>query len=579
MKNKKIASILLALTICIQNTACMQVKNGGNEISSSVIASSFDNTSEVLEDEDDDEDITKTLQFFLDELSKVKGIEDKIEFSNEEIENHLNTDDAIKCTDKTKWDFETLFAKIEENSNQYALDHPEVHSVFDLYYVDNYASSDDEKYYNLEIMQGIRDGIISEIQTAIENNDQHQLHQFSTLKIVFNNSLFKNDLSTITGLYTNTDNLVEISIDAIKSVYDEYKDCNYKTFLNDAAKLVVMHEMNHAKEWACQDEIENGKSIKFDVRNGDFISTFLEANAENDLYYGKLKDKNPAYRYHDDSNDIAYLQAKLYGNYCEFENLIACINAFDSNTDISEFYDAIYNNDKNKIYTMLNASTDEEKILLNKIMYSFDAFYGRNDYFQKISQLYNFSDEFTDEEYFKFIDTLGNMEYVDILKLSIKNLILYNETNNDLSLKENLILYNFYLNKIVTSATLIDYSDDFTTTDYYLYRELYQGVKQIEDIFFRYLSKRYDISLNDIYLQYNEKDNDEDWLISFNDYFVGGVNRTTIKNLLDKFPKLKMLSVPNYNCYKALESAVNGDEYYDETGYGTKSKLNLRHLS
>ena len=171
------------------------------------------------------------------------------------------------------------------------------------------------------------------------------------------------------------------------------------------------------------------------------------------------------------------------------------------------------------------------------------------------------------------------MEYVDILKLSIKNLILYNETNNDLSLKENLILYNFYLNKIVTSATLRDYSDDFTTTDYYLYRELYQGVKQIEDIFFRYLSKHYDISLNDIYLQYNEKDNDEDWLISFNDYFVGGVNRTTIKNLLDKFPKLKMLSVPNYNCYKALESAVNGDEYYDETGYGTKSKLNLRHLS
>ena len=76
-----------------------------------------------------------------------------------------------------------------------------------------------------------------------------------------------------------------------------------------------------------------------------------------------------------------------------------------------------------------------------------------------------------------------------------------------------------------------------------------------------------------------KKDNDEDWLISFNDYFVGGVNRTTIKNLLDKFPKLKMLSVPNYNCYKALESAVNGDEYYDETGYGTKSKLNLRHLS
>ena len=64
MKNKKIASILLALTICIQNTACMQVKNGGNEISSSVVASSFDNTSEVLEDKDDEEDITKTLQFF-----------------------------------------------------------------------------------------------------------------------------------------------------------------------------------------------------------------------------------------------------------------------------------------------------------------------------------------------------------------------------------------------------------------------------------------------------------------------------------------------------------------------------------
>ena len=100
------------------------------------------------------------------------------------VENYLNTDDAIKCTDKTKWDFETLFAKIEENSNQYALDHPEVHSVFDLYYVDNYASSDDEKYYNLEIMQGIREGIISEIQTAIANNDQHQLHQFSTIKSI-----------------------------------------------------------------------------------------------------------------------------------------------------------------------------------------------------------------------------------------------------------------------------------------------------------------------------------------------------------------------------------------------------------
>ena len=144
MKNRKIASILLALTICIQNTACMQVKNGGNEISSSVVASSFDNTSEVLEDKDDEEDITKTLQFFLDELSKVKGIEDKIEFSNEEIENYLNTDDAIKCTDKTKWDFETLFAKIEENSNQYALDHPEVHSVFDLYYVVSVADLYDQ---------------------------------------------------------------------------------------------------------------------------------------------------------------------------------------------------------------------------------------------------------------------------------------------------------------------------------------------------------------------------------------------------------------------------------------------------
>ena len=46
-----------------------------------------------------------------------------------------------------------------------------------------------------------------------------------------------------------------------------------------------------------------------------------------------------------------------------------------------------------------------------------------------------------------------------------------------------------------------------------------------------------------------------------------------------KLKRVSLFKRLNKECYKALESAVNGDEYYDETGYGTKSKLNLRHLS
>lgn len=578
--SKRIASILLALSICIQNTACIQSEDATikkEDISNST-SSSISQTIEIdPAAEDDTEDIEETLQFFLDELSKVKGIDSHIEFSDEEIQKMLEPTEVIECEDNTIWTEETLFAQIEKNSEEYAKSHPECTSVFNENYVVSYSNDSEETYYDYIIALGIKDGIRAEIDKVLKSDNKRQIHQFSNLKIIFNNSLSKDEVTTILGVYSA--GIIEISLSEIKNLYKEYRDYNSKFFLMDVAKLTIMHEMNHAKEWACSDQLAKGKKQKFEIKNENFVPSLLEANAENDLYFGELKEDNPVYSFHNDNENFAYSLLKSYRNHCDFENLLICINAFDNSTSPAEFYQAIYNNDLDKIYIMLNATTNEEKILINKIIYAYDAFNGRNGYFSNMKDLYNFSDELTNKEYFQFTDSLGNIEYIDILKLALKNLILYNETNNDLTLKENLILYNFYVCKIINDSVIGDFDENHNFSDYYFYQEVYEGIKQIEELYFNYLSKRYDMNINDIYLQYYEKRNDMDWLLSFNEDITSGRNNTQIKNLLEKFSKLKTLAVPSNFYYEAMDMALNGEDYYTVDNKAYPIKLHIRHLS
>lgn len=572
--NRRIASLLLCLTICIQNTACMAIQNNNNPIDFTTPTTMA--SSSVTKN--DEEDVTSTLQFFYDELSKIDGIDSRISFNDEQIAEILEPTFTIDCSDTTEWTEETLYAQIVANTKEYEKNNTSVHSVFDNLYLYKISQDDDDSINNLKIQIGIENGIAAVIKVALENNDRHQIHQFSKLRIVINDNLNEKETADITlAHYVNEDNLIEISPAAIKEAFAYSINRNGGLFLTDAAKKTIMHEMNHAKEWACQDQLDNGKKPHFSTTSSDF-SFMLEANAENDLYYGNLKEHNPAnFDYENTDDMISYTLLKSYYNYCQIENLLLCINAWDNQSNASDFYQAIFNNDLDRLYQMLNINTDEEKVLLNKIMYSIDALQYYNDYIDKIAEKYNIPDgDLSDEDYFLINDTIGTMQYVDIMKLSLKNLINYNETQADLTLEDNLNLYKILLYSITSRASYTKLDDNLNTTDYYFYQEFNDSLKQVERIFFTYLSQYYNLTLEEVINKYYGYDLETSTTTTQKLYGDEHINSNDVDNLVKKFPKLETLNYPSSETYKAMENAFDGNEYYESEYNDNPIKLNIR---
>ena len=129
--NRRIASLLLCLTICIQNTACMAIQNNNNPIDFTTPTTMA--SSSVTKN--DEEDVTSTLQFFYDELSKIDGIDSRISFNDEQIAEILEPTFTIDCSDTTEWTEETLYAQIVANTKEYEKNNTSVHSVFDNLYL------------------------------------------------------------------------------------------------------------------------------------------------------------------------------------------------------------------------------------------------------------------------------------------------------------------------------------------------------------------------------------------------------------------------------------------------------------
>lgn len=561
--NKRIVSLLLCLTISIQNTACMAKPNN-----------TFDNIdlpSQSITTDSKDDDIDATLNFFAHELSKVDGIDSRITFTSEETNRILESVSPIFCTNTTNWTEESLYEKIDDNTKAYIQNKTNTYSALDIINLYNLGKDETEAFQNLEIGMGIKNALEAQIREILKNNNRQQIHQFTNLNIVVIDAFKELDEADLLARFRSEDNVIEISLTALKENYDYFKECNDGLFMIDAAKLLAMHEMDHVKETACPDQIANGKekNLSIDGKNYSFI---LEANAENDLYHGDLKQENPALLEFTNSHDIlAYMLLKKYSNYCEIENLLLCINAFDNSSNVSDFYQAIYNNDLSKIYDMLNISSDEEKITLNKIIYSVDAMANYNDFAIKAKEQLHISGEVSNDDFLKINDLIGEMEYVDIMKLTLKNLIFYNEKQNDLTIEDNLNLYKFLLYTIYSEAAITNFNEWLDITDYYFYQEYYDSMQKLENIFFTYLARRYAISFDEVCTLSNG-----DTVI--NDFYeYAQYNDANFDNLLQKFPKLQTLLLPTKDAYLANKDAINGKEYYYASEDEEPIKLTMRH--
>ena len=260
------------------------------------------------------------------------------------------------------------------------------------------------------------------------------------LKVVisYDDNLVSND--TYTKYYPET-NLLIIFPNNIRNNID-----NKATHRWETLKYSIQYELNIARQQPCKCQ---NKNISFPYE------TLSEASIISELY---------------NFEKIENLQNT---NIIDCENLILALGLFNPNSTITNYYNAIFNNDINALYDFCGITNDEEAISkLNKILYTMDII---NNY----KTIDNISTN-SIEEY------IGYDYKAELFGMIINNMISYTTQTKDFTLQDNLIIYNIIKNLIIT---------DINTS---LNDDAINNIATINNIYTKFLSTHYNRPIDKI---------------------------------------------------------------------------------
>lgn len=469
-RNRRLASLIVCLSIVIN---CMAVYNTKKV---DMISHADDNRRATM--------LNEKLKENKNAISAL-GLSDTFGLNNDIIDYLISNDRVKSCENVYDVTMQEVFEQIKENTEKFVLDDFTFlgTSFFDEEYFtkDEYRTCDNVVLSTgvmKEIGESAYDSLRDYISYVLENGNNGDIHNLMGLKIIFVAKINRDEPGVILGRYNKDNNLIEICLPNIIGNSISTTDLSAK--LND----VLKHELNHMRQYGCEDTDKYSILTQFSLNN--YLSLFAEASAESGLYNSELFSH-------------FFKTSYVYPEYRMAENVLFLCSLFND-SKIDDYYNAIYNQDMDAFFNFLSADNIEEKREIFRVIYAMDAVSKRNSYVRSLVGLKTSYDE---EDYDAVALDIKNLEYITIFKITINNLIDYNINNSDLTLEDNILLYKMITMLISESAFKVESTSDGKKV-YYLYDEFVDQYQVIQDNFFQTLSTIYSVSTDEILEMYNK---------------------------------------------------------------------------
>ena len=382
----------------------------------------------------------------------------------------------------------------------------------------NYLKNHKKAEYSIMLMDGTLNNHLKEIQeTAITRVEQI----IKQLK----------EKSNLTEEMKNTDVLYWVgTLNSIKAQAEEviYNEVQEKYYL-EALTVYFENVLNMLRTISCKDRIEDGqKNYTINVANNlDFAINAASSREDNsDLSF---------------INQFSFDYIKM--NDKRAESLLLLLAVFKENRNLEDYYNTIYNSDLPSFLEFFGVKSKEE----------LETFY-------KIASSLNEATKIKNGDLSELLKSRNEIGYdykVDILKISIKDLMNYLLNNQDLTLKEMLYLYNF-IKSYVTYGTYTDVEkliEPETTIKYEYDTEYLKDIYDIETIFYKFIRQYYNVSLEDI-----EAINKDGYYFSQIDYNSSFASELDIYKLTQKFSLLSVIRKSYTTYYDDVKEFDNNNK-------------------
>ena len=488
MKKPRATAIALSLALSINMVGCTKNKNIDYSNNRSTVGITnhcnvtvFDSAKKIIEEAE-----------YLSLCDNIKPTYNYEEYyiTEEEIDTIVSNASIVTTCDNKDDDVLSLINQIDSNTESYIKDKGNLLNAF--YIGDAYEELDEEKF---------RTTIYEAIIESLYNGDEINLEYYCKLKdikividktnsganssacfVMLDNKFYGKD--TLVLFLDNIINQYNYSL----SIYKEYKNVydNPSDIYHFIKEHILKHELNHVNQTACNCRLEKGQ-IYLDIStlslnstaNSDLPGKFLiEASAESNLYLNE----------YDYKHDLSY----TYYNLRDKEALILLLSLFSDN-EIEEYYDAIKDSDLPKLYDFLGINTENDFYDFYKVLYQIDSIYGYSSFLDNVVSESE-RDNFTVD---KAMDIIGDAAYTDLYKLFITNAIEYANKTNELTLEDNLFLYELGRSIILNSSSKME---EITDGEYkHVWNEdRIKEFEKLDDIYKSYLTSHYEISYEDL---------------------------------------------------------------------------------
>lgn len=481
-------------------------------------------------------------------------------------------DSTKKCTYNYNGTVEEMVNRISQNTDKYISEHPDAGYVnaTNLKYTSELnllTGGCPDSYSNcLEILcecQSTLECVIKKlINKELSSDTNEDLCRMQDLVIILDTTTASNIENGPNSLaaYIPEENKVVIYLNSFLVDYDMESNEYINYDINKSNSIpynqieligeTLAHELNHLRAFACNDRIENGQTYNEISYDNNIISSILESSCESAIF-----DETDAVY----SRKNSYDDSESYYLEREFENELLLLSLTDNSTTLDDYYSSIFNSDWNSLIKFFNLKSDDDiKSFLN-ILKSNDALFARNNIAFAIS---NNSESMKGYE---IKIACGTNYRMDILRLSLRNLIDYNInsqeklTPEEIITLEKLIVYkmcdNADIYKLDANGNLIKDKDGYIVS--YYDPSFIQQLTDLEGKFKEYVSNNYNLSLGDI-----ETFEEQAY------YYIMEMNLKTSPNsnydlidyvgysLIDKFPKLLSI-IPGLNFTYEIDSNYN----------------------
>lgn len=490
MKKPRATAIALSLALSINMVGCTKNKNIDYSNNRSTVGITnhcnvtvFDSAKKIIEEAE-----------YLSLCDNIKPTYNYEEYyiTEEEIDTIVSNTSIVTTCDNKDDDVLSLINQIDSNTESYIKDKGNLLNAFHI--GGAYEELDEEKF---------RTTIYEAIIESLYNGDEINLEYYCKLKdikIVIdiedkgnggaayfvpkenNSNNFINDKDTLCLCLNSIINTYQYYL----SRYEEYSELydNPSDIYYFIKEYILKHELSHVNQIACNCRLEKGQiyldisTLSLNSSNNSYLpgKFLIEASAESNLYLNE----------YDYKHDLSY----TYYNLRDKEALILLLALFSDN-EIEEYYNAIKDSDLSKLYDFLGINTENDFYDFYKVLYQIDSIYGYSSF---IDNFISERDNFTVGQ---AMEIIGDAAYTDLYKLFIKNAIEYTNKTNELTLEDNLFLYEFGRSIILSSSNRVE---EIAVGEYkYVWNEdRIKEFEKLDDIYKSYLTSHYETSYEDL---------------------------------------------------------------------------------